>query len=80
MTMKHDIALMIEGREYPVLEGAGGVDLESPQVHAVMLGWDAPTLSPERQVALRAGDAVRPIRVLSAQFRDGAQRLAFLFD
>ncbi len=79
--MKDDnLALMIEGREYRVLSASASAgDLASPQIHSLALGWDAPFAGAKLRLAVRSGDAVRDIRVLSARFRDGAQQLAFLY-
>lgn len=74
------LRLLIEGREYRVLDVSdSAADRDSAQIHSLAVAWEAPFAAPHRRVQLRAGDELRPIRVVSARFRDGAQQLAFLY-
>lgn len=74
------IRLLIEGREYRVLDVSdSATDAASAQIHSMAVSWDAPFAGPHRRVQLRSGDDVRAIRVVSARFRDGAQQLSFLY-
>ncbi|HWG86072.1 MAG TPA: hypothetical protein VNT60_11395 [Deinococcales bacterium] len=75
-----NLMVMIDGREFPVLRASESVaDDDSGAIHSMEVGWEAPYVLRANTVALKSGGEQRGIRVLAARFRDGNQKVAFLY-
>jgi hypothetical protein len=79
--LNNDLKVLIDDLAYPVVSTNLTADsLQGRGIHSLEVPWEAPFMGRARRIELQAGGESRPIKVLSARFRDGNQRVAFQYE